>query len=80
MRLVHLSHSAVHIDLIRADFDSRCCCAVSTGDVDVDIFHLTFYTTERYGGNDPVQSSTAYLDRHYGLGEDTRQLLAGECP
>ncbi|KAF8600307.1 amine oxidase catalytic domain-containing protein [Ceratobasidium sp. AG-I] len=34
-----------------------------------------------YGGNDPVQSSTAYLDRHYGVGENTRPLLSGyDCP
>ncbi|QRW02291.1 primary-amine oxidase [Ceratobasidium sp. AG-Ba] len=34
-----------------------------------------------YGGNDPVQASTAYLDRHYGVGEETRQLLPGyDCP
>ncbi|KAG8892264.1 hypothetical protein FRB99_002842, partial [Tulasnella sp. 403] len=34
-----------------------------------------------YGGNDPVQSTTAYLDRHYGIGEETRQLLPGyDCP
>ncbi|KAB5594148.1 Primary-amine oxidase [Ceratobasidium theobromae] len=35
----------------------------------------------QYGGNDPVQSSTAYLDRHYGIGEDSRPLLSGyDCP
>ncbi|CAE6379675.1 unnamed protein product [Rhizoctonia solani] len=35
----------------------------------------------QYGGNDPIQASTAYLDRHYGFGEDTRQLLLGfDCP
>ena len=28
-----------------------------------------------------VQASTAYLDRHYGVGEETRQLLSGyDCP
>ncbi|QRV88148.1 primary-amine oxidase [Ceratobasidium sp. AG-Ba] len=35
----------------------------------------------QYGGNDPVQASTAYLDRHYGIGQDSRQLLSGyDCP
>ncbi|KAG8785118.1 hypothetical protein FRC12_017963 [Ceratobasidium sp. 428] len=35
----------------------------------------------QYGGNDPIQASTAYLDRHYGIGEETRQLLSGyDCP
>ncbi|KAG8948984.1 hypothetical protein FRC00_008384 [Tulasnella sp. 408] len=35
----------------------------------------------QYGGNDPIQSTTAYLDRHYGIGEETRQVLLGyDCP
>lgn len=35
----------------------------------------------QYSGNDPVQSTTAYLDRHYGIGEETRQVLMGyDCP
>ncbi|KAG8917777.1 hypothetical protein FRC01_002213, partial [Tulasnella sp. 417] len=35
----------------------------------------------QYGGNDPIQSTTAYLDRHYGIGEETRQVLMGyDCP
>ncbi|KAG9019179.1 hypothetical protein FRB90_005515 [Tulasnella sp. 427] len=35
----------------------------------------------QYGGNDPVQSTTAYLDRHYGIGEETKQVLMGyDCP
>ncbi|KIO19433.1 hypothetical protein M407DRAFT_30937 [Tulasnella calospora MUT 4182] len=35
----------------------------------------------QYSGNDPIQSTTAYLDRHYGIGEETRQVLMGyDCP
>ncbi|KAG8928953.1 hypothetical protein FRC02_006181 [Tulasnella sp. 418] len=35
----------------------------------------------QYAGNDPVQSTTAYLDRHYGIGSEVTPALSGyDCP
>ncbi|KAG9040344.1 hypothetical protein FS837_000767 [Tulasnella sp. UAMH 9824] len=35
----------------------------------------------QYSGNDPIQSTTTWLDRYHGLGEGTRQALMGyDCP
>ena len=32
-------------------------------------------------GNDPLQASTAWLDRHFGMGRSVRDMLPGyDCP
>lgn len=45
---------------------------------------LTVYSKiipEAETSHQQVQASTAYLDRHYGVGEESRQLLLGyDCP
>ena len=34
-----------------------------------------------YGGQDPLQQNTVYLDSHWGLGSSMRELVAGvDCP
>ncbi|TRM67429.1 copper amine oxidase [Schizophyllum amplum] len=35
----------------------------------------------QYSGNDPLQASTAWLDRHFGMGKSVRDMLPGyDCP
>ncbi|KAI5825435.1 amine oxidase catalytic domain-containing protein [Schizophyllum commune Tattone D] len=35
----------------------------------------------QYSGNDPLQASTAWLDRHFGMGRSVRDMLPGyDCP
>lgn len=35
----------------------------------------------QYAGNDPMQSTTAWLDRYFGMGTGVRDLLPGyDCP
>jgi len=35
----------------------------------------------QYAGNDPLQASTAWLDRHFGMGSSVENLLPGyDCP
>ncbi|KAK7031010.1 hypothetical protein VNI00_013800 [Paramarasmius palmivorus] len=35
----------------------------------------------QYAGNDPMQSTSAFLDRYFGMGSDVRDMLPGyDCP
>lgn len=80
MSFIFSFHSLIDF-FLGLDFSSRGHGAIRSIIVLSSSFSSEFIVVTNIAGNDPVQGSTAWLDRFFGMGEFTKDLIPQyDCP